>query len=213
MATAPLFTLKAKEAEKLNVPASFGKEVSLATIAQAFHVYREESHTGRPMVQTRGMVTLTKKKMYRQKHTGNARHSTFKAPIFVGGGVTHGPKGVKSTHTLSRVTRDLAKHGSLSFKLAKNELAFIDVEGVKKTKDAATLVTKAEAKTIVVVLSKENWNLARLFKNIKGVSVFNWETFYAYPALTHKMVLVDSSIVETKKAEKPAKKEVKAKTK
>lgn len=203
MSTTLLYSPKSKTATEVKLPINFSKEAPLATIAQAFHVYRERSHTGLPMVQTRGMISLTTKKMYTQKHTGNARHSSAKAPIFVGGGVTHGPKGLKSPHTLTKALRMLSKSGAISLKLTKKEFVFIDVSGITKTKQAASLVATTGARNAVVLLTTKNWNLAKFFRNIANVNVLPWETINAYPMLMNHMVLVDSSVVEV---EKPAKK-------
>ena len=206
MTSALLYSPKTKNASEVKVPANFAKEVPTSTLAQAFHVYRERSHTGLPMVQTRGMVSLTTKKMYKQKHTGNARHSSFKAPIFVGGGVTHGPKGIKAPHSLTKVLRTLSKSGALSLKLSQKEIAFIDVSGITKTKTAATIITSTNARNAVVLLTSKNWNLAKFFRNIANVSVLPWETINAYPLLMNHMVLIDSAVVESEKSVKTVKK-------
>jgi large subunit ribosomal protein L4 len=206
MTSISLYSPKSKTVSEVKVPANFSKETAVANLAQAFHVYRERSHTGLPMVQTRGMVSLTTKKMYKQKHTGNARHSSFKAPIFVGGGVTHGPKGVKAPHSLTKALRDLSRSGALNMKLAQKEIAFIDVASLDKTKEAAALVKSTGARTAVVALTATNWKLAKFFRNIENVSVFPWETVNAYPLLKNHMILVDSAIVETEKPVKEVKK-------
>ncbi len=212
MTTVQLYTQKSSSEVKL--PVGFSKEAPLSSIAQAFHVYRERSHTGLPMVQTRGMVSLTTRKMYKQKHTGNARHSSAKAPIFVGGGVTHGPKGIKTTHTLTKSLRKMTKSGSIALKIAQNEFALIDIKGINKTKEASLLIKNTGARNAVVALSVKNWAQAKAFRNIANVSVFPWETMNAYPMLTHHFLLVDSSVLEVEKAEKKpvAKKAVAKKT-
>lgn len=215
MTSSLLYSLKAKTASEVKVPADFAFEAHIDTMAQAFHVYRERSHTGLPMVQTRGMISLTTKKMYKQKHTGNARHSSAKAPIFVGGGVTHGPKGVKAPHSLTKALKVLSKNGALQMKLTQKELVFIDVAGITKTKEAAQLVKTVGARNAVVLLTNKNWNLARVFRNIANVVVLPWETINAYPVLTHHFVLVDSAVVATEpkeKKEKVVKTEVKKTT-
>lgn len=207
-----LYSPKTKTASEVAVPANFAKEVPTSTLAQAFHVYRERSHTGLPMVQTRGMVSLTTKKMYKQKHTGNARHSSFKAPIFVGGGVTHGPKGIKASHSLTKVLRNLSKFGALSLKLSQKEIAFVDVASITRTKEAATLVTSTGARNAVVLLTAKNWSMAKFFRNIANVSVLPWETINAYPLLMNHMILIDSVIVENEKPAKEIKKAAPKKT-
>ena len=71
--------------------AVFGAKPNKALIAQAVRVYLANQRQGNAATKTRGEVIGTTKKIYRQKGTGRARHGAAKAPIFVGGGVAHGP--------------------------------------------------------------------------------------------------------------------------
>ncbi|MEI6690522.1 MAG: 50S ribosomal protein L4 [bacterium] len=77
-------------------PKVFGEKVNTALLAQAIRIYTENSHQGTSKVKTRGEVNGSTRKIYRQKGTGNARHGAKYAPIFVGGGVAHGPTGVRT---------------------------------------------------------------------------------------------------------------------
>ncbi|MBI1872200.1 50S ribosomal protein L4, partial [Candidatus Collierbacteria bacterium] len=72
----------------------FDYKVNEALLSQVIHVYRANTHQNTSKVKTRGEVNRTTKKVYRQKGTGNARHGARSAPIYVGGGVAHGPSGV-----------------------------------------------------------------------------------------------------------------------
>ncbi|KKT39440.1 MAG: 50S ribosomal protein L4 [Candidatus Collierbacteria bacterium GW2011_GWF1_44_12] len=69
----------------------FNVEVSPSLISQAIYIYQANSHRGVAKVKTRGEVTASTRKIYKQKGTGNARHGAKSAPIFVGGGVVFGP--------------------------------------------------------------------------------------------------------------------------
>jgi large subunit ribosomal protein L4 len=71
--------------------AVFGAKPNKALIAQAVRVYLANQRQGNASTKTRGEVIGTTKKIYRQKGTGRARHGAAKAPIFVGGGIAHGP--------------------------------------------------------------------------------------------------------------------------
>ncbi|PIY79557.1 MAG: 50S ribosomal protein L4 [Candidatus Pacebacteria bacterium CG_4_10_14_0_8_um_filter_43_12] len=74
----------------------FGGSVNQILMAQVLRVYGVNQHQGTSKVKTRSEVKRTKKKWFKQKGTGNARHGARSAPIFVGGGVAHGPKGVQA---------------------------------------------------------------------------------------------------------------------
>jgi large subunit ribosomal protein L4 len=76
----------------MTLPAEiFGVIPNKALLAQAVRVYLANQRQGNASTQTRGEVVGSTRKIYRQKGTGRARHGAIKAPIFVGGGVAHGP--------------------------------------------------------------------------------------------------------------------------
>ncbi len=204
---AHLYSLTATKPSEVTLPEGFATETPKALVAQAFHVYRERAHTGLPQVLTRGEVSLTTKKMYKQKHTGNARHSSARAPIFVGGGVTHGPKGIKTTHYLSKKLKVHSRRGSIALKIAENAVHFIDLSGITKTKEAATVIKMTGAKTVLLALTPKNWALAKAFRNIDGVSILSWDQVNAYAVLMNQVLLVDSEVLSGIKVEKTAKKE------
>lgn len=74
-------------------PAVLTGEANLNVLAQAVRVYLSNARQGTSKVKSRHEVARTTKKVYKQKGTGGARHGSRKAPIFVGGGVTFGPRG------------------------------------------------------------------------------------------------------------------------
>src|SRR5690554_4960009 len=83
--------------------AVFGQKANPTLLAQAVRVYLSNLRQGTSKVKTRSEVSRTRAKWYRQKGTGNARHGARSAPIFVGGGVAHGPNGQQNwTKSLSR---------------------------------------------------------------------------------------------------------------
>jgi len=126
--------------------------------AQAVHdlvtAYRANRRTGSANTKTRGEIRGNNRKMYRQKGTGNARHGTSKAPIFVGGGVAHGPrprdyskKVTKNTRRLAlrRVLADVIESGALKL-LPSFEIA----DGKTKSFVAAVTAEAAPRKVLVV---------------------------------------------------------------
>lgn len=203
MATSiPVFSTK-KQDSKVNLPEAWLSSVSEKAIAQAVRVYHDRRHPGLARVKNRGEVSLTTKKMYRQKHTGNARHGAATAPIFVGGGVAHGPKGVKRTLVLTNSLKRETLKAAISYKVQAKEIGAVSVSTMKKTKDAALATTQTGANSILVALSKDNWEKAKLFRNIKGVTVSLVDNINAFEVLKNKFLLFDSNLFESeKKAEK-----------
>src|SRR3989344_2289439 len=94
MISAPVYTVKGEAAERLNLPGEvFEVKVAPTLLAQAVRVYLSNQRKGGAKTKTRGMVSLTTAKMYKQKGTGRPRHGSSSAPIFVAGGEAHGPQG------------------------------------------------------------------------------------------------------------------------
>jgi large subunit ribosomal protein L4 len=126
----------------------FSVEVKPSLLAQAMHVYQENSHRGVSKTKTRGEINATKKKVYKQKGTGNARHGAKSAPIFVGGGVPFGPTGIKSAPiSLNKKMKVKALIGTLSLYQKENRLSLIDSLDIKdlSTKSALKVLGKDEA--------------------------------------------------------------------
>ncbi len=81
-----------KAAGKLTLPQAFSATVNKQLLAQAVRVYLANQREGSAHTKTRGEVEGSTRKVYRQKGTGRARHGAVRAPIFVGGGITFGPR-------------------------------------------------------------------------------------------------------------------------
>ena len=99
-------------------------------------------------------------KIYAQKGTGNARHASRKAPIFVGGGVAHGPKG-QSNYKTRKINKSEKKLGIASLITEKNNLKdliiFNDFEKeIKKTKEMSIILNKFDAKNSLIILDKKS---------------------------------------------------------
>ena len=144
-------------------------------------------------------------KIYAQKGTGNARHASKKAPIFVGGGVAHGPKG-----ELSYKTRKLNKSekkqsiASLISKKNKNNnlLVFNDFNSeIKKTKEMNLILKKFEIDKSLIILDKSSkQKIEKSIRNIPNVKVTDINHFSAFDIVKFKkVVFTESSIKELEK--------------
>lgn len=211
-----------------NLPKTFMEKVNLDLLAQAVRVYQDRSHPGLSKVKTRGEVRASTAKIWRQKGTGRARHGSVSAPIFVGGGAAHGPKGVKRTLVLSKKMAKKALLSALSFRAKEGEMVVVNkLSGMKKTKDAQKIIdaikTKEELKGQVnfsVVVNGSERGAMLAFRNIKGVEVQKAEELNANVALSSTLLVFDKDAFEsfgkTKKEgvvqEKPEVRPVKSKT-
>ena len=133
-------------------------------------------------------------KIYAQKGTGNARHASRKAPIFVGGGVAHGPKG-ESSYKKRKLNKKEKKQGIISIISEKNNLKnliiFNDFEKeIKKTKEMFSILKKYEATNSLIILDKpSNEKVGKSLRNIPEVKVSDSANISLYDLVKHKKVI------------------------
>jgi len=144
-------------------------------------------------------------KIYAQKGTGGARHASRKAPIFVGGGVAHGPKGASSykKRKLNKSEKKLSIFSLLTEKnKLKNLIIFNDFKTeIKKTKEMDKLLKKFEATNSLVILDNDSKKkIYRSAKNIPNIKIADVNHFSAYDiAKFKKIVFTESSIKKLEK--------------
>ena len=144
-------------------------------------------------------------KIYAQKGTGNARHASRKAPIFVGGGIAHGPKG-ESSYKKRKLNKKEKKQGLISIisdkNIQKNLIIFEDFnKDIKKTKEMFSLLKKFNATNCVMVLDKTSSSkIARSLKNLPNVKVSDTNNLNLYDLIKHeKTIFTETSIKELEK--------------
>ena len=144
-------------------------------------------------------------KIYAQKGTGNARHASRKAPIFVGGGIAHGPKGELSYKT-RKLNKSEKKNSIASLISAKNQrknlLIFSDFSTeIKKTKEMNLIVKKFELKNSLIILDKTSKEkIEKSIRNIPNIKVTDINHFSAFDIVKfEKVVFTESSVKELEK--------------
>ena len=144
-------------------------------------------------------------KIYAQKGTGNARHASRKAPIFVGGGVAHGPKGqlAYKTRKLNKSEKRNSIASLISEKnLNKNLLIFNDFSNeIKKTKEMFTIIQKFKLSNSLIILDKSSKEkIEKSARNIPNLKVTDVNHFSAFDIVKFKkIVFTESSVKEHKK--------------
>ena len=144
-------------------------------------------------------------KIYAQKGTGNARHASKKAPIFVGGGIAHGPKGelAYKKRKLNKSEKRNSIASLISEKiLNKNLLVFSDFNNeIKKTKEMNTIVKKFEMSNSLIILDKNSREkIEKSVRNIPNIKVTDVNHFSAFDIVKFKkVVFTESSLKELEK--------------
>ena len=148
----------------------------------------------------RNEIKGSTRKIYAQKGTGGARHSSRKAPIFVGGGVAHGPKG--ATYKIKKINkkvRKLALAQTLSKKNTdKNLYILADVKKlITKTKEFNQFLLKNKLSNALIVSDKDSEkNINRSARNIKNIKIINHDGANVYDILKLKNVIITSSSIK-----------------
>ena len=212
-----LFTIKGEKKGKLSLPDQiFGVKINPVILSQAVRVYLANQRKARAKVKSRGEVSGSGIKIWRQKGTGRARHGSRYVPIFVGGGVAHGPTGQENYHLkLTKKVKRQALFSALSAKLEKGEVFLLEaLEKIEpKTKKMVALLEKivGKNKKILIVLPKKMENVSRAAGNLAQVKLSLAGLLNPYEVLNGgKLIFTPESITvleETflKKEEKPKK--------
>ena len=150
-------------------------------------------------------ITGSTSKIYAQKGTGGARHASRKAPIFVGGGVAHGPKGelAYKKRKLNKSEKKLSIASLITEKNKLNNLIIFSDFGkeIKKTKEMHSIVKKFEITNSLIILDKSSKEkIEKSVRNIPNVKVTDINHFSAFDIIKFKkVVFTESSVKELEK--------------
>jgi large subunit ribosomal protein L4 len=150
----------------------FGIEPNESVMHQALVRQLANRRLGTHKTKSRGEVVRTKAKWYRQKGTGRARHGSRNAPIFVGGGVAHGPKPRRYTKKMPRKMRRLALRSALSVKAAEQRIIVLDAiefESPKTRVMVDTLRNLNVDSSAVILLPEQDETIKRSASNLTNV--------------------------------------------
>ena len=140
-------------------------------------------------------------KIYAQKGTGGARHSSRKAPLFVGGGVAHGPKG--AVYKLKKMNKKIRKIGLshvLSQKNKVNSLFVVEdfLQEIKKTKIFNNFLEKNNLKDSLIISDKNSKSkIIKSAQNIPCLKIIEQEGANVYDILKYKNVIFTASSIKS----------------
>ena len=148
----------------------------------------------------RNEIIGSTKKIYAQKGTGGARHASRKAPLFVGGGVAHGPKGNNyKVKKINKKMRKLALAQTISKKSSNKELYIIDdvKKLIKKTKIFYSFLSKNKINNVLIISDKETQkNISKSVRNIPNVKLILDDGANVYDLVKFKNVLFTTSSIK-----------------
>jgi len=191
--------LAGEEKSRLVLPSAvFAAKVNPALMAQAVRVYLSNQRRAFAKTKTRGETSGSGRKIWRQKGTGRARHGDRYAPIFVGGGRAHGPRGNRNYRLgLSKKMKRAALCSALTVKFQKKEILVVD--GFRKIEPKTKIAKKVflqilkknfdEKKKYLVVLP-DRWEATkRAFRNLPYVNFSLANSLNTYLILKHQCLI------------------------
>ena len=148
----------------------------------------------------RNQIRGSTKKIVAQKGSGGARHASKKAPIFVGGGIAHGPKGAAyKIKKINKKVRKLALAQTLSKKNTDKKLHILaDVKKeIKKTKEFNNFLAKNNLSNVLIISDSDSLkNINKSARNIKDVKLIKQEGTNIYDLFKYKNVIMTSSSIK-----------------
>lgn len=177
----------------------FKEEVNPSLLAQYVRVYRFNQRKGNAKAKTRGEVSGSGKKPWRQKYTGRARVGDKRNPLWRHGGVSHGP--VPRDYSLSLPKKMLNKSMRMLLSQRIRDNSFYLVENLEieepKTKILVNMLNNwgLKGKTLFVVGVKNDF-LMKASSNLENVSVRVWDNLNAFDVLLNKNLVVDKKAFE-----------------
>lgn len=178
----------------------FAVEENLPLIHEVVVAYNANQRQGTKSTLTRSEVRGHAKKPYRQKHTGNARQGSIKAPHQIGGGVAFAPKPRDFSKKINKQAKRLAFLSALSTKLAQNEITVVDEFKLNevKTKEIQNFLNAFKFdKSVVLVTEDKNADILRAGANIPTVSVTTADLLNTYEVVANKNVVLTKAAIKS----------------
>ncbi len=199
-----VINLDNKSAGEIELSAEvFGVEVRKDLLARMVNWQLAKRRAGTHKVKTRGEISGSTRKIYRQKGTGRARHGSARVTQFRGGATVFGPTPRDHGHKLQKKVRKMALKSALSAKQADGKLIILDEASLKapKTKDLAVRLGKLGWSNVLIVGGAEiDANFARAAANIPNLDILPSQGANVYDILRRDTLVLTKEAVQNLEA-------------
>ncbi|MEI6420248.1 MAG: 50S ribosomal protein L4 [bacterium] len=202
-----IYNQKGAEAGKISLPEQvFGQPWNADLVHQVVTSMRSDSRVNIAHTKTRGEVRGGGKKPWKQKGTGQARHGSTRSPIWVGGGVAHGPRNDKNyARKVNKKMKAKALYLILSQKFRDGEILFVDSISMAtpKTKDALTVLKawsgikgfekmlSKKKNSALINIFENNDNVKKSFRNFQNVEMDEVRNLNPLDILNYKYLVIE----------------------
>ena len=179
----------------------FSAEVNEKLISHVYYSQNSNAKLRLAKTKQKNEIKGSTKKIYAQKGTGNARHASRKAPIFVGGGIAHGPKG-GGNYKIKKLNKKEKKLSLISLFSKKNENKLLNVfedfkTKISKTKDFFQFLKKNKIENCLIVVDKDSKkNIELSARNIPNIKITEIEFLNIFDILKYKKIIFTISAIK-----------------
>jgi large subunit ribosomal protein L4 len=195
----PVYSLTGKVAKHIEISDSvFAVPFNEAVVHQALVRQQANARQGTASTKTRGEVSGSTRKLYRQKHTGMARAGSIKSPLRRGGGIIFGPKPRSYRQAMPKKMRRLALRCVLSAKARDGELKVVEQLKLDQpaTKEmAGILAALGVDSSALIVTSEPEENVVKSARNLAGIKTLPANILNVVDILSYKMLLMTEAAV------------------
>lgn len=214
VADAKIYNQSGKEVGEIKLPeAVFGLSWNADLVHQVVYSMMSDARKPYAHVKTRGEVRGGGRKPWKQKGTGRARHGSSRSPIWVGGGIAHGPRNDKNYgRKINKKMKIKALYTILSRKMKEGEIVFIDsfsiakpktadaieiLKSMSKIKTASDIFTKKN-NSAIIALSSKRMAVEKSFSNIGNVTVDEVRNINPVDLMNTKYLVIESPVESVK---------------
>ena len=205
----PIFNKSGEEVGKFSVdPDTIAHKISTQLLHDAVVMYQSNLRQGSAKTKTRAEVAGHKKKIYRQKGTGNARAGSVRSGVRRGGGHIFAKQPRDWSYRLPRKALQVATRMAVASRINDSQVMLIDAlsADTPKTKDAVAVLKSLSIQgTVLVAVETYNVDLYKSFRNIEGVRILPVSEINAYEVLRPKRLLMTKAAIESFVASVPEK--------
>ena len=196
-----VYTVEGKEKGRYELPAYFNTEVKTALLHEITTGYLANLRSGTHATKTRGEVSFSGAKPWKQKGTGNARAGQRNSPLWRKGGIVFGPQPRDYYQKMPKQKRKLALSMAFANLAQGNNLVLVDLIKFEeaKTKNVATFLKnlKVDGKKVIIALSKKDDVVKTAAKNIKDVVVEQIANLNAYQVMWADKIVTTPEAIDS----------------
>ncbi len=178
--------------------AVFGAPLHVPAMHQVVVAQLANARQGTASTKMRGEVSGGGKKPWRQKHTGRARAGSTRSPLWVGGGVVHGPKPRTYHLKVNKKVRALAMCSALSMRVEKQSLCAIEGFPIEKpsTKAMKNFLDSFNAKKVLILMDSRDEKVIKSAHNIPGAKVLHVDSINVLDLVHHDHIVATSAVLK-----------------